>query len=235
MDLSPRSALRRQVRRQLNPALNLNLDLSLGHSLHAAFGLAKYDSSFIRKYPQTCRKLYGVLCRQVCRKLCPELNLNLNFGLNLNLNLNLNSRSYPSLFRQMLAALFDSMLESKYAQLLALSHLALRRQKLPPRRPLDRGVGDRIVVGNGLTTTYRRRPVRLLCPLASRRGRLSPAPDLHAVCWLLPTSPRALARDDRFLHRPEARRVETQEVDSGREHAGVDSGFVAARCYFAFA
>jgi hypothetical protein len=136
--------LRRRLCRQLNPALNLNLDLSPGNSLRAAFGLAKYHSSFIRKHPQMRRELYGELRRQVCHKLCPELNLSLNFGLNLNLNLNLNSRSYPSLFRQMLAALFGSMLESKYAQLLALSHLALRRQKLPPRRPLGRGVDGRL-------------------------------------------------------------------------------------------
>ncbi len=187
--------LRRRLCRQLNPALNLNLDLSPGNSLRAAFGLAKYHSSFIRKHPQMRRELYGELRRQVCHKLCPELNLSLNFGLNLNLNLNLNSRSYPSLFRQMLAALFGSMLESKYAQLLALSHLALRRQKLPPRRPLGRGVDGRIVVRDGLTTTYRRRPVSLLCPLASRGGRALARP--RPVCCILPTayfSSRASAR-----------------------------------------
>jgi len=123
--------------------------------LRAAFGLAKYHSSFIRKYPQTCRELCGEMCRQVCRKLCPELDLNPCSDLNLNLNLNLNPASYPSLFRQMFAVLFDSMLKSKYAQLLALSHLALLRQKLPPRRPLGRGLDGGIVVRNSLTTTYR--------------------------------------------------------------------------------
>ncbi|GEM_PF-1211128 len=173
--------LRHALYRQLNPALNLNFDLSLGHSLRAAFGLAKYHSSFIRKYPQTCRELYGELCRRVCRELCPELNLNLNFGLNLNLNLNLNSRSYPSLFRQMFAALYGAMFASSCEQLFGTTRLVLSLNRQPGRRPLGRGVGGRIVVGNGLTTTYRRRPVLLLCPQASRGGRLPPAPNRHSV------------------------------------------------------
>ena len=60
---------------------------------------------------------------------------------------------------------------------------ALRRRRLPPPRSPGRGAGGRIVVGNGPTTTYRCRPGRFLCPLASRRGGLSPAP--AANCSLL--------------------------------------------------
>ncbi len=44
-----------------------------------------------------------------------------------------------------------------------------------------------------------------------------------------------LSGHHRLLHRPESRRVETEEVDSSREHAGGDSRLVAARCDFALA
>jgi hypothetical protein len=65
------------------------------------------------------------------------------------------AKSYQSLFRQLFAALFGSLFELMYGWLQALSCLALNRQMLLPRRPVGRGVGGRIVVRNGRTTTYR--------------------------------------------------------------------------------
>jgi len=57
------------------------------------------------------------------------------------------------LFRQLFAALFDSMLVSMLALLHVSVDSALRRQRLGGRRPVGRGVGGRIVVEDCSTTT----------------------------------------------------------------------------------
>jgi len=51
----------------------------------------------------------------------------------------------------------------------------------------------------------------------SRRGGLSPAPRLLTTNRYLLTANSSSPRHNRLLHRPEARRIETEEVDSGRE------------------
>jgi hypothetical protein len=68
--------------------------------------------------------------------------------------LNLNPRLYGWLFKQLFetffqqlfASLFGSMFESMLVWSHAPSYLALRRQRLPGRQPVGRGVGGRIVV-----------------------------------------------------------------------------------------
>ena len=65
---------------------------------------------------------------------------------------------------------------------------------------------------------------RQICEMFSRpqspkcRGGPKAAPALYPVSCILSSLPfsRALARDHRLLHRPEARRVETVEVDAAR-------------------
>jgi len=82
--------------------------------------------------------------------LCPSLYLDLNLDLDLDLNPSmyreLLAKSHRSLFQQLFASLLGSMFDLMYGELQALSRLASYRQTLPPRRPVGRGMGGRIVV-----------------------------------------------------------------------------------------
>jgi hypothetical protein len=91
--------------------------------------LSMYGSLFVRKFRQKYRRLRTRLYRE------------LRLSLHLDLNLYLFLRS----FRQLFATLFGSMRDLKHGELLAWSHVAQCRQRLPGRRPVGRGVGGRIV------------------------------------------------------------------------------------------
>jgi hypothetical protein len=97
--------------------------------------------------------------REPCRQLNHGLNLKLREPLHAALHgemlVALYLKSDPSLFRQLFATLSGWLYESKYAQLLASSCLALLRQKLPSKQPVGRGVGGRIVARSVPTTTSR--------------------------------------------------------------------------------
>ena len=86
-------------------------------------------------------------------KNSPSLDLDLD--LNPSLYGWLFEQLFETLFQTLFAKLFGSMFKSKSAWLWASSRLALYTRMLLPRRPVGRGVGGRIVVGERSTTTYR--------------------------------------------------------------------------------
>jgi hypothetical protein len=63
---------------------------------------------------------------------------------------------FKTFYRQLFATLLGSMLGSMLGLLYLSVDSALFRQRPGGRQPVGRGVGGRIVVGNGRTTTYRR-------------------------------------------------------------------------------
>ena len=74
---------------------------------------AKYSEKFAGKYrrwcPQSCARLHEYVCLHLNNDLYPDLNLNLYLYLFLN--------SFQQLFREFLAASFDSLFVLKYRQL----------------------------------------------------------------------------------------------------------------------
>jgi hypothetical protein len=107
---------------------------------------AKNPAKNVWKYQKKYRRLRTHLYRQLHRQLHSELNLALYRNLDPSLFGALFAKTYESLLRQMLATLLGAMFDLMYGELQASSHVALNRQMLPPRRPVGRGVGGRIVV-----------------------------------------------------------------------------------------
>jgi hypothetical protein len=114
-----------------------------------------YLSLFLRKYRPKCPQLRSRLYHQLHQRLNSDLNLALYRGLNPSLYGWSFKQLFETLFQTLFAKLFGSMFKSKSAWLWASSSLALYPQMLLPRRPVGRGVGGRIVVGERSTATYR--------------------------------------------------------------------------------
>jgi hypothetical protein len=74
------------------------------------------------------------------------LDLDLYPNLNLDLNLDLIHQLFDTLYQQLFATLFGAMFDLKYVQSQVSFDPESYRQKLPPRQPVGRGVGGRIVV-----------------------------------------------------------------------------------------
>jgi hypothetical protein len=117
--------------------------------------LTKYLAMFVGKYLQTHPHLRTHLRQQLRRSLYLDLNLNLNLQLYPSLYRALLAKLFGTLFEKTFASLFGSLFQSKFQPLQASTCLALYRQGLRGRRPGGRPPHDRIVVENGLTTTYR--------------------------------------------------------------------------------
>jgi hypothetical protein len=114
---------------------------------------------FVAKFRQKCRRLGGHLHRQLCLSFDFDLNLDLNLDFYPSLFDALLKQVFETLFLQLFKKLFGSLFNAIHAALAFDFHLLtydfFYGQMLPPRRPVGRGVGGRIVVANASTTTYR--------------------------------------------------------------------------------
>ena len=130
----------------------------------------KFAGKYLQKYPQSCARLRG----HVYLHLNSDLYLDLSDKLFAELSREKFEKLFLKSFQKMFAMLFDLLFDLKYRLLYVSSYLVLYRQKPRGRRPVGRGVGGRIVVENGPTTTYRQSygTVEACARPARRTGRL---------------------------------------------------------------
>jgi hypothetical protein len=124
-----------------------------------------YAAKYRQKNPALRTRLY----RQLHQQLHHELNLAPYLDLDTSLRGALFKPLFETFFQQLFATLLGSLFDQMFVQLWASTCHALCRQMLLPRRPVDRGVGGRIVVRNDRTTTYRRRHATMATRVASIR------------------------------------------------------------------
>ena len=116
---------------------------------------AKLPAKYIEKCRQKHLRLRTHLHSQLHLGLLGELDLAIELDSDTSLLGALLKLLLDTLLLQLLATSYRSMFESMLAQLCVSMCLEPRRQRLPGRQPVGRGVGGRIVVRNRSTTTYR--------------------------------------------------------------------------------
>jgi hypothetical protein len=170
----PLSSRHSQARLTLLPRSDLKSDAAM----HAVMYTTKFRHKDTELRLRLRRGLHAELNRELRRNLNPDLNPELLRALL--------AKLYPPLLETFLASLLGLILGNKLWQLNNLTYGDLYRSTQPTRQPVDRGVGDGIVVPRPADTIrcgadlIPRVYVRLIRILITRI--LSPVPVSSALC-----------------------------------------------------